>query len=75
MKTFRNDKIKTIGWIPDLSIKTLKNISKIKLLRIGKYIINEIKNSDKIFVSSFQVKKEFKKYYKIKQNNPIKNIK
>ena len=29
------------------------------------YVIKEIKNSDKIFVSSHQVKKEFKKYYNL----------
>ena len=65
-KLFRNDKIKTIGWIPDLQHKVLKKYFKNKTFKNReKYVINEIKNSDKIFVSSFQVKKEFKKYYKI----------
>lgn len=63
-KLFKNKQIKSIGWIPDLQHKVLKKFFQDKVyLDRERYIINEIKNSDKIFVSSFQVKKEFKYYY------------
>ena len=65
-KLFRNKKIKSIGWIPDLQHKVLKRFFKNKTyLDRERYVVNELKNSDKIFVSSFQIKKEFKKFYKI----------
>ena len=65
-KLFKNSKIKTIGWIPDLQHKVLKKFfeGKYYILR-EKYVQSEIKNSDKIFVSSYQVKEEFKKYYNV----------
>ncbi len=63
-KLFKNQKIKSIGWIPDLQHKVLKKFFKNKIYSNREnYVINEIKNSDKIFVSSFQVKKEFKYHY------------
>tara|TARA_B100000427_G_scaffold326993_1_gene336744 strand:+ start:862 stop:1989 length:1128 start_codon:yes stop_codon:yes gene_type:complete len=63
-RLFKNKKIKVIGWIPDLQNKVLKVFfDKKSLKNREKYIQEEIKKSDKIFVSSFQVKKEFKKYY------------
>jgi len=65
-KLFKNKIIKSIGWIPDLQHKVLKEFFQEKNYIIReKYIQNEIRNSDKIFVSSLQVKKEFKKYYNI----------
>jgi glycosyltransferase involved in cell wall biosynthesis len=65
-KLFKNSKIKIIGWIPDLQHKVLKKFFKGKnYFYREKYVQNEIKNSDKIFVSSYQVKKEFKKYYNV----------
>lgn len=66
-KLFKNKFIKSIGWIPDLQHKVLKKFFPgDNYIFREKYIQNEIQNSDKIFVSSFQVKKEFKKYYNIK---------
>ena len=63
-KLFKNQKIKSIGWIPDLQHKVLKKFFQNEIYsNRERYVINEIKNSDKIFVSSFQVKKEFKHYY------------
>ena len=65
-KLFKNNKIKSIGWIPDLQHKVLKKFFKNNsYTEREKYIQNEIKNSDKIFVSSFQIKNEFKYYYNI----------
>ncbi len=67
-KLFKNNKIKSIGWIPDLQHKVLKKFFKNNsYFEREKYIQNEIKNSDKIFVSSFQIKREFKYYYNIKE--------
>ena len=63
-KLFKNSKIKIIGWIPDLQHKVLKKFFKGENYFFReKYVQNEMKNSDKIFVSSYQVKREFKKYY------------
>ena len=68
-KLFKNAKIKVIGWIPDLQHKVLSNFfNENTLHEREKYILDEIKNSDSIFVSSFQVKKEFKKYYNLYEN-------
>ena len=65
-KLFKNNKIKSIGWIPDLQHKVLKKFFKNNSYpEREKYVENEIKNSDKIFVSSFQIKSEFKYYYNI----------
>ncbi len=75
-RLFKNTNIKVIGWIPDLQNKVYPNFfSKITLQEREKYIYNEIKNSDKIFVSSNQIKKEFKKYYKLQKNIiPLKMV-
>jgi glycosyltransferase involved in cell wall biosynthesis len=63
-RLFKNKKIRVIGWIPDLQNKVLKVFfDKSSLKKRESYIREEIKKSNKIFVSSFQVKKEFKKYY------------
>ncbi len=68
-RLFKNKKIKIIGWIPDLQNKVYPNFfSKATLEQRENYINDEIKNTDKIFVSSDQIKKEFKKYYKLKKN-------
>lgn len=65
-KLFKNKKIKVLGWIPDLQQKVLSKFFKEHTLKEReKYILSEIKNSDYIFVSSHQVKKEFKKYYNL----------
>lgn len=75
-RLFKNTNIKVIGWIPDLQNKVYPNFfSKITLQERENYIYNEIKNSDKIFVSSNQIKKEFKKYYKLQKNIiPLKMV-
>ena len=75
-RLFKNRSIKVIGWIPDLQNKAYPNFfSKISLKKRENYIHNEIKNSDKIFVSSNQIKKEFKKYYKLQKNIiPLKMV-
>jgi glycosyltransferase involved in cell wall biosynthesis len=65
-KLFKNNKIKSIGWIPDLQQKVLSKFFDTKYLKLReKYIESEIENSDKIFVSSNQIKKEFKTYYNL----------
>ena len=65
-KLFINHSIKSIGWIPDLQHKVYKKFFTKKFyLQREKYVANELANSDKIFVSSLQVRKEFKKYYGI----------
>ena len=65
-KLFKNKNIKVLGWIPDLQQKVLSKFFKEHTLKEREmYILSEIKNSDFIFVSSHQVKKEFKKYYKL----------
>ncbi len=65
-KLFINKQIKSIGWIPDLQQKVMKKFfdKKNYILREN-YIFSEIKNSDYIFVSSKQIKKEFKQYYNL----------
>ena len=69
-RLFKNKNIKSIGWIPDLQQKFLKKFFQHDtLVAREKYVAKEIKNSDYIFVSSFQVKKEFKKFYNL--NNTI----
>ena len=66
-RLFKNKNIKVIGWIPDLQQKVLNKFFKESTLKEReKYVLSEIKNSDCIFVSSQQVKKEFKKYYNLK---------
>jgi glycosyltransferase involved in cell wall biosynthesis len=65
-KLFINHSIKSIGWIPDLQHKVYKRFFTKKFyLQREKYVINELANTDKIFVSSLQIRKEFKKYYGI----------
>jgi glycosyltransferase involved in cell wall biosynthesis len=68
-RLFKNRNIKVIGWIPDLQNKVYPNFfPKATLQERENYIYNEINNTDKIFVSSNQIKKEFKKYYKLQKN-------
>lgn len=65
-KLFKNKNIRSIGWIADLQHRVLTKFFNNKYFSIREdYVIKEIKNSDKIFVSSHQVKKEFKKYYNL----------
>lgn len=65
-KLFKNNDIISIGWIPDLQQKVLSSFFDTKYLKLReKYIESEIKNTDKIFVSSNQIKKEFKTYYNL----------
>jgi hypothetical protein len=75
-RLFKNRKIKVIGWIPDLQNKVYPNFFPNATLREREnYIYNEIKNSDKIFVSSNQIKKEFKKYFKSQKNiSPLRMV-
>jgi glycosyltransferase involved in cell wall biosynthesis len=69
-KLFKNKNIKVLGWIPDLQQKVLSKFFKEDTLKEREmYILSEIRNSDFIFVSSQEVKKEFTKYYKL--NNTI----
>lgn len=65
-KLFKNKNIKSIGWIADLQHRILIKFFNKKYFSLREdYVVKEIKNSDKIFVSSDQVKKEFKKYYNL----------
>ena len=69
-RLFKNNKIKSFGWIPDLQHKKFKEMfANRTYLERERYVQDEINKSDYIFVSSEQVKKEFKQYYK-----NIKNI-
>ena len=66
-RLFLNNQIKSFGWIPDLQHKVYKNFFPLENFNIREnYILDEIKNSNKIFVSSLQIKKEFNKFYKLK---------
>jgi glycosyltransferase involved in cell wall biosynthesis len=63
-KLFINKCIKNIGWIPDLQHKVYKKFFTKKFYnQREKYVKDELTNSNKIFVSSYQVKKEFYKHY------------
>ncbi len=65
-RLFINKEIKSIGWIPDLQQKVMKKyFDKKNYILRENYVLNEIKNSDIIFVSSNQIKKEFKKFYNL----------
>ncbi len=67
-RLFINQKIKVFGWIPDLQNKVLKIFfDEFSLKQRESYINEEINKSNFIFVSSIQVKKEFKKYYNLKK--------
>ena len=60
-KLFKNKNIKSIGWIADLQHRVLSKFFNKKYFSLREdYVIKEIKNSDKIFVSSHQVKKNLK---------------
>ncbi len=68
-RLFKNKKIKIIGWIPDLQHRVKSSFfDKKYLFKREKYVSDEIKNTNKIFVSSNQIKKEFIKYYEISKN-------
>ena len=63
-KLFINKYIKSIGWIPDLQHKVYKKFFTRKFYyQREKYVKEEVSNSNKVFVSSYQVKKEFCKHY------------
>lgn len=67
-RLFINQKIKIFGWIPDLQNKVLKIFfDEFSLKKRESYINEEINKSNFIFVSSIQVKKEFKRYYNLKK--------
>lgn len=69
-RLFKNKKIKSIGWIPDLQHKVLKKYFPKKHFFIReKYIRDELNKTDKVFVSSNQIKNEFRKFYNL--NNKI----
>lgn len=73
---FKNKYIKVISWIPDLQHKVFPNFFKKRDLSQREAMLKkQIKNSDQIFVSSNQVKKEFKKYYNLtKKIIPLKVV-
>ncbi len=67
-RLFINQKIKIFGWIPDLQNKVLKIFfDEFSLKKRESYINEDINKSNFIFVSSIQVKKEFKRYYNLKK--------
>lgn len=67
-RLFLNNEIKCFGWIPDLQHRIFKKMFlNNTYVKREKYVLSEISKSDFIFVSSKQVRKEFRKFYNLSE--------